>query len=67
MESSGTANSIQVSEAVYEILKERFQFRKRGTVDVKGIGIMQTFYLLTPSNIEQDGSFRIASSFYART
>ena len=30
MESSGTANTIQVSEAVYEILKDKFQFKKRG-------------------------------------
>ena len=45
MESSGTANSIQVSEAVYGILKEKFRFRKRGVVDIKGIGPMETFYL----------------------
>lgn len=49
MESSGTANSIQVSEAVYGILKEKFQFRKRGAVDIKGIGPMETFYLLAPA------------------
>ena len=49
MESSGTANSIQVSEAVYGILKEKFQFKKRGTVDIKGVGPMETFYLLAPA------------------
>lgn len=49
MESSGIANSIQVSEAVYGRLKEKFQFRKRGAVDIKGIGPMETFYLLAPA------------------
>ena len=48
MESSGTANSIQVSEVVYEILKEKFRFKNRGMVDIKGVGPMETFYLLAP-------------------
>ena len=49
MESSGTENSIQVSEAVYRVLKEKFRFRKRGVVDIKGIGAMETYYLLAPT------------------
>ena len=49
MESSGTANTTQVSEAVYEILKEKFQFKKRGKVDIKGAGPMETFYLSAPA------------------
>ena len=48
-ESSGTENSIQVSEAVYRVLKEKFRFRKRGVVDIKGIGAMETYYLLAPT------------------
>jgi class 3 adenylate cyclase len=46
MESSGTENSIQVSDDFYQILKNKFGFKKRGAVDVKGIGAMETYYLL---------------------
>ena len=48
MESSGTENAIQVSDAFYQILKGKFRFSKRGTVRVKGIGEMETYYLLPP-------------------
>ncbi|MDE0944521.1 MAG: adenylate/guanylate cyclase domain-containing protein, partial [Alphaproteobacteria bacterium] len=45
MESSGTAGAIQVSDAVYQTLKKKFLFKKRGAVDIKGIGAMETYYL----------------------
>ncbi|MFP6771085.1 MAG: adenylate/guanylate cyclase domain-containing protein [Alphaproteobacteria bacterium] len=48
MESSGTENTIQVSDAVYQTLKDKFQFTNRGVVDIKGIGTMETYYLLPP-------------------
>jgi class 3 adenylate cyclase len=37
MESSGTAGAIQVSDAVYQTLKKKFLFKKRGAVDIKGL------------------------------
>ena len=46
MESHGVPGAVQVTEATYQRLKERYCFEERGTVDVKGKGPMQT-YLLT--------------------
>ena len=46
MESSGFANQIQVTEAVYKRLKPIFQFEKRGPVPIKGKGEMTTYFLL---------------------
>ncbi len=46
MESTGTENAIQVSDTVYRVLKNKFSFGKRGTVDIKGIGAVETYYLL---------------------
>jgi guanylate cyclase len=45
MESSGTVNCIQVSETVYQKLKGNFQFTKRGTVEIKGLGALETYFL----------------------
>ncbi len=46
MESHGVANGIQVSSATYERLKDKYLFEKRGVIQVKGKGEMET-YLLT--------------------
>jgi class 3 adenylate cyclase len=46
MESSGEAGKIQVTEATYERLKDRYIFEQRGTVFVKGKGWMKTYWLL---------------------
>ena len=56
MESSGTENSIQVSGAFYQAVKNKFRSKKRGTVEVKGIGAMETYYLLPPP----DGQIKAA-------
>ena len=46
MESSGVAGRIQVSEAVESALREQYEFEERGTIDVKGLGEMRTFFLM---------------------
>ena len=46
MESHGLPGTIQVTQAVYERLRDRYQFQPRGEISVKGKGTMQT-YLLT--------------------
>ncbi|MGL5066052.1 MAG: adenylate/guanylate cyclase domain-containing protein [Microcoleus sp.] len=46
MESSGIPGKIQVTEAVYERLKDKFSFEKRGVIDVKGKGEMITYLLI---------------------
>jgi class 3 adenylate cyclase len=45
MESHGVGGGIQVTEAAYERLKERFLFEARGTIYVKGKGEMSTYLL----------------------
>lgn len=46
MESTGEAGRIQVSEAVYTKLKNEYLFEPRGEIDVKGKGVMRTYFLV---------------------
>ena len=46
MESTGVPGRIQVTQAVVDIVSNKeFEFSKRGTVQVKGIGEMETYFL----------------------
>jgi guanylate cyclase len=46
MESQGTPGEIQITRATYELLKDEFVCRRRGTIPVKGKGRMETWYLV---------------------
>jgi adenylate cyclase len=46
MESNGTAGDIQITRATYELIEDSFVCRRRGTIDVKGKGEMETWYLV---------------------
>src|SRR5690606_11120110 len=46
MESHAEPGTIQVSHDTAERLKRSFVLEKRGEIEVKGKGIMQTFFLL---------------------
>ena len=46
MESHGIPGRIQVTESTYQRLKDRYQFERRGIVDIKGKGEMPTYWLL---------------------
>jgi adenylate cyclase len=46
MESQGTPGEIQITRATYELLKDDFVCRRRGTIPVKGKGQMETWYLV---------------------
>ena len=46
MESHGTPGEIQITRATYELLKDEFVCRRRGTIPVKGKGQMETWYLV---------------------
>jgi adenylate cyclase len=46
MESHGVPGEIQITHATYELLKDQFVCRRRGTISVKGKGPMETWYLV---------------------
>jgi class 3 adenylate cyclase len=46
MESHGVPGSIQVTEAVFRLLRGRYRLEARGTIDVKGKGPMPTWLLV---------------------
>jgi class 3 adenylate cyclase len=48
MESQGTSGEIQITHATYELLKDEFVCRPRGTIEIKGKGQMETWYLVGP-------------------
>ena len=46
MQSHGTRGRIQVTRATYELLKDDFLLEPRGTIEVRGKGEMETWYLV---------------------
>jgi adenylate cyclase len=56
MESQSTPGEIQITRATYDLLKDEFVCRRRGTIQVKGKGEMETWYLVGPRS--DDGSRR---------
>ncbi len=46
MEQYGIANAIQVSEASYLLLRDKFSFEPRGQIHVKGKGEVEAYLLL---------------------
>ncbi|MDY6804092.1 MAG: adenylate/guanylate cyclase domain-containing protein [Cyanobacteriota bacterium] len=46
MESHGLAGKIHLSDATYQLLKDRFCFEQRDQIQVKGKGEMTTYFLL---------------------
>jgi adenylate cyclase len=45
MESHGVPGRIQVTGATYQRLSSRFEFESRGPIDVKGKGMLETYFL----------------------
>jgi len=48
MESHGVPNHIQVTGTTYGLLRDEFALEPRGTVNVKGKGDLETWYLVGP-------------------
>jgi len=46
MESAGTPGRIQITEPTHELLDTEFECERRGTIEVKGRGEMETWYLV---------------------
>ena len=49
MESHGAPGRIQITRATYELLADEFACEPRGTIDVKGKGEIEVWYLVGPS------------------
>jgi adenylate cyclase len=50
MESQSLPGRIQVTEATFERLRQKFEFEPRGAIEVKGKGPMATYFLLRRSD-----------------
>jgi adenylate cyclase len=50
MESTDAEGRIQVPQALYERLRDDFVLEERGDVDIKGKGVMHTWYLVSQRN-----------------
>jgi adenylate cyclase len=48
MESHGVPGRIQVTEPIYERLKELYEFETRGEIEIKGKGKMRVYFLVRP-------------------
>lgn len=46
MESHGACNKIQTTQSTYDLTKDKFEYSKRGTIEIKGIGPVNTYWLL---------------------
>jgi class 3 adenylate cyclase len=46
MEAQSTPGEIQITRTTYELLQDQFICRPRGTIEVKGKGWMETWYLV---------------------
>jgi class 3 adenylate cyclase len=64
MESHGTAGRIQVTSGVRERLAERYLLESRGTVDIKGAGPMETWFLEGRVPAEAEVQSRVPSPSY---
>jgi len=45
MESHGVGGEIQVSEAIYKVLKDKYILEQRGMIEIKGKGRLMTYWL----------------------
>jgi class 3 adenylate cyclase len=66
MESTDSVGCIQVPEAMYERLNDDFVLQERGRINVKGKGLMRTWYLLRRKTAEESGDLLAEESHTAR-
>jgi adenylate cyclase len=66
MESTDSVGRIQVPEDVYQRLRSDFVLQERGAVDVKGKGLMRTWYLVGRNSDTDSDDLRTGASETAR-
>ena len=57
MESTCTPGLIQVSESTWKLLKHEGQWRSTGGIEVKGKGLMNTYYWVDPEGRPQTNDY----------
>ena len=65
MESTDSVGRIQVPEAMHQRLKDEFVLQERGHIDVKGKGLMRTWYLIGRRAAEEPGDLLAEESHTA--
>ena len=58
LESSGLPNRIQISDATYQLISDKFRCELRGPIEVKGKGTILTYFLETRRN-QANGDFSL--------
>ncbi|XP_066603528.1 adenylyl cyclase 78C-like isoform X2 [Prorops nasuta] len=59
MDSTGVMGKIQVPQDIARVLEANgYQIQKRGLIEVKGKGTMETYFVLGKSTIQQEGTAR---------
>lgn len=53
MESQGVAGKIQISKETAKALQNKFVIEERGTVDLKGKGLTNTYFLISKKNTQE--------------
>jgi class 3 adenylate cyclase len=66
MESTDSVGRIQVPEDIYERLKDEFVLQERGRIEVKGKGMMRTWYLVGRKAVAADTPDLVEESHTAR-
>jgi adenylate cyclase len=61
MEHYGLSNVIQVTEATYHLIKDKFHFEKREPINVKGKGEVQSYLLISKIGQKESGTQKRAA------
>ncbi|MDP2623742.1 MAG: adenylate/guanylate cyclase domain-containing protein [Actinomycetota bacterium] len=60
MEAHGLPGEVQVTEAVYQRLRDRYRLDRRGPVEIKGKGVMETYLLR--ARLDQPGPHAVSAA-----
>jgi len=52
LESHGLGGKIHVSREVFHILKDRFAFESRGLIPIKGMGSLETYFMISGNGLD---------------
>jgi len=62
MESHGEPGRIHLTEGTFRLLQDRYEFAERGTIPVKGKGLMRTYFLLGRKGLPGEKGLALGST-----